>query len=180
MYDSFIFKWTLLFYFRLQCRFVASNSQLQYSDIVDGKPVTLSMAIDSIESLQRQLNDVERKVSTLLFSKKQSRIQGLVFIGKFAGDWVGVLSNCTVGFFWGASATLIGYCEKYYQKQSHRAIQYNKADPVLHVTSNWPIETAVQLASFPRGGKKRIRGSWMVRNVVNWPSLKRFQNWRPS
>ena len=62
------------FYFRLQCRFVASNSQLQYSDIVDGKPVTLSMAIDSIESLQRQLNDVERKVNKLLFSKKQSRI----------------------------------------------------------------------------------------------------------
>lgn len=41
---------------------------------MDGKPVTLSMAIDSIESLQRQLNDVERKVSALLFSKKQSRI----------------------------------------------------------------------------------------------------------
>ena len=74
------------------------------------------MAIDSIESLQRQLNDVERKVSTLLFSRKQSRIQGLVFIGQFAGHWVGVLSNYTAGFFWGASATLIGYYEKYYQK----------------------------------------------------------------
>ncbi|XP_073252756.1 motile sperm domain-containing protein 2-like [Porites lutea] len=58
---------------RLQCRFVASNSQLQYSDIVDGKPVTLSMAIDSIESLQRQLNDVERKLDAT--SKKISHIE---------------------------------------------------------------------------------------------------------
>lgn len=147
-----------MFYFRLQCRFVASNSHLQYSDIVDGKPVTLSTAIDSIESLQRQLNDVERKVSTLLFSKKQSRIQGLVFIGQFTEDWVGVLSNCTMGLFWGASASLIGYYEKYYQKQSHRAIQYNKADPVLHVTSNWPIKTAVQLNLVPRGREKENQG----------------------
>ena len=43
---------------------MASNSQLtnQYSDIADGKPVTLSMAIDGIESLQKRLVDVERKV----------------------------------------------------------------------------------------------------------------------
>ncbi|KAJ7371791.1 Motile sperm domain-containing protein 2 [Desmophyllum pertusum] len=49
---------------RLRCRFLASNSQLssQYSDIAEGKPVTLSMAIDSIQSLQRQLNDVEKKL----------------------------------------------------------------------------------------------------------------------
>ena len=124
---------------------------------MDGKPVTLSMAIDSIESLQRQLNDVERKVSTLLFSRKQSRIQGLVFIGQFAGHWVGVLSNYTSGFFWGASATLIGYYEKYYQKLSHRVVQYNKADPVLHVTSNWPINS-VQLNLVPRGRKKENQG----------------------
>ena len=63
-----------------------------------------------------------------------------------------------MGLFWGASASLIGYYEKYYQKQSHRAIQYNKADPVLHVTSNWPIETAVQLTLVPRGREKEDQG----------------------
>ncbi|XP_078354985.1 motile sperm domain-containing protein 2-like, partial [Oculina patagonica] len=49
---------------RLRCRFLASNSQLssQYSDIAEGKPVTLSMAIDNIQSLQRQLGDVEKKL----------------------------------------------------------------------------------------------------------------------
>ena len=80
-----------MFYFRLQCRFVASNSQLQYSDIVDGKPVTLSMAIDSIESLQRQLNDVERKVCTLTIKH---------FILQFAGDWVGVYQIALWDCFW--------------------------------------------------------------------------------
>lgn len=53
---------------RLRCRFVASNSQLssgQYSEITDGKPITLSMAIDSIESLQRQLSDVEKKLDVM-------------------------------------------------------------------------------------------------------------------
>lgn len=54
------------FSFRLRCRFLASSSQLsgQYSDIAEGKPVTLSMAIDSIQALQRQLSDVEKKAST--------------------------------------------------------------------------------------------------------------------
>ncbi|KAL9971786.1 hypothetical protein ACROYT_G017993 [Oculina patagonica] len=49
---------------RLRCRFLASNLQLssQYSDIAEGKPVTLSMAIDNIQSLQRQLSDVEKKL----------------------------------------------------------------------------------------------------------------------
>lgn len=51
---------------RLRCRFLASSSQLsgQYSDIAEGKPVTLSMAIDSIQALQRQLSDVEKKLDT--------------------------------------------------------------------------------------------------------------------
>ncbi|XP_068718131.1 motile sperm domain-containing protein 2-like isoform X2 [Montipora capricornis] len=49
---------------RLRCRFVASSSQTSghYFDIADGKPVTLGMAMDNIESLQRQLNDIEKKL----------------------------------------------------------------------------------------------------------------------
>ena len=62
-----------VFFFSLRCRFVASNSQLQYSDIADGKPVTLSMAIDNLESLKRQLNDVEKKVGTIKTTRAVKR-----------------------------------------------------------------------------------------------------------
>ncbi|PFX33405.1 Motile sperm domain-containing protein 2 [Stylophora pistillata] len=60
---------------RLRCRFLASSAQLsgQYSDIAEGKPVTLSMAMDSIQALQRQLSDVEKKLDTT--NRKISHIE---------------------------------------------------------------------------------------------------------
>lgn len=66
---------SVLYFLRLRCRFLASNSQLSshYSDLAEGKPVTLSMAIDSIQSLQRQLNDVEKKVCALWTSAYKKR-----------------------------------------------------------------------------------------------------------
>ena len=85
-------------------------------------------------------------------------INNQAFYSPIRGGLGRCLSNCTMGLFWGASPSLIGCLEKYYQKQSHRAIQYNKADPVLHVTSNWPIKTAVQLNLVPRGREKENQG----------------------
>ena len=85
-------------------------------------------------------------------------INNQAFYSPIRGGLGRCLSNCTMGLFWGASASLIGCLEKYYQKQSQRAIQYNKADPVLHVTSNWPIKTAVQVNLVPRGREKENQG----------------------
>ena len=84
-------------------------------------------------------------------------INNQAFYSPIRGGLGRCLSNCTMGLFWGASASLIGCLEKYYQKQSQRAIQYNKADPVLHVTSNWLIKT-LQLNLVSRGREKEDQG----------------------
>ncbi|XP_074620671.1 motile sperm domain-containing protein 2-like isoform X3 [Acropora palmata] len=49
---------------RLRCRFVASSSQIssQYYDIAEGKPISLGTINESIETLQIQLCDVEKKL----------------------------------------------------------------------------------------------------------------------